>query len=77
MTTLLSSSSLNESPRFDFFTSFEPSHYNAWEKRIRGTIHLHPSVEAFCDGQVKALCNASTEALRARSDEPGGDVTGS
>ena len=47
-----------------------------WEKRIRGTIHLHPSVEAFCDGQGKSLCNASTEALRGCSHEPGGTVTG-
>ena len=47
----------------------------AWEKRIRGTIHLHPSVEAFCDGQVGFLCNASTEALCVPSDAPVGTVT--
>ena len=45
------------------------------EKSIRRAIHLHPSVEAFCDGQVEFLCNASTEALHARSDAPGGTVT--
>ena len=49
----------------------------ARKKSIRGTIHLDPSVEASCDGQVEFLCNALTEAMRARSDEPGGTVTGS
>jgi len=36
---------------------------------------LHPYVEAFCDGQVGFLCNASTEALRVPSDAPVGTVT--
>jgi hypothetical protein len=69
---------LLESSKFDVFTSsksFEPSHYNCVEKSIRRTLHLHPSVEAFCDGQVEFFCDASTEAWRARSDAPGGTVT--
>ena len=47
------------------------------EKSIRGPLYLHACVEAFCDGQVEFLWHASTEALHARSDEPGGTVTDS
>src|SRR5258708_27143236 len=46
-----------------------------WRKLIRMAIHLHPYVEAFCDGQVEFLCNASTEALCVPSDAPVGTVT--
>jgi hypothetical protein len=40
----------------------------SWRKLIRRLIDLHPSIEAFCDGQIKSLWNASTEALRALTD---------
>jgi hypothetical protein len=46
-------------------------HSPLWEKSIRRPLHLHPAVEAFCDGQVEFFCNASTEALHARCDARG------
>jgi hypothetical protein len=45
------------------------------KKSIRRPLHLHACVEAFCDAQVEFLCNASTEALRARFRAPGGTAT--
>ena len=38
------------------------------EEAFVGANHLHPHVEAFCDGQVEFLGNASTEALPTRSE---------
>ena len=47
-----------------------------WRNLIRRAIYLHPHGEAFGDGQVEFLRNASTEASPARPDAPGGAVTG-